>query len=218
MTRLQARSGLRHIIRALGIAGAAALLLAAGRAPDAEQLFLLQWAQQPVDQPAVAAEVPPIVEEQLTFEEPELGFVVPEAPTLADMVAAVRRADDAIVLDRELQCLATAVYFEARGEPLEGQLAVAQVILRRVELGRFGADICAVVKAPSQFSFVRQGRMPQPRTQAQWETAQAIAVVAHAGAWREIVPRATHFHATRVNPGWRMARVATVGRHVFYRS
>jgi spore germination cell wall hydrolase CwlJ-like protein len=86
-----------------------------------------------------------------------------------------------------------------------------------VDDGRFGRDVCAVVKAPKQFSFVRGGSMPTPNSAAQWETAKAIALIAVSGSWPEVVPDATHFHATRVSPGWKLKRVATVGSHVFYR-
>ena len=98
-----------------------------------------------------------------------------------------------------------------------GQLAVAQVIMNRVESGRFGSGVCGVVKAPKQFSFVRGGTMPAPTNMTQWETAKAVALIAISGSWPEVAPDATHFHATRVNPGWKLRRVATVGQHIFYR-
>jgi N-acetylmuramoyl-L-alanine amidase len=135
--------------------------------------------------------------------------------TLAAMVQQTRGTP--AEMTESLRCLATAVYWESKGEPLDGQLAVAQVILNRVEDGRFGPSICAVVKAPKQFSFVRGGALPAPVAKEQWKTAQAIATIALADAWQEIAPDATHFHATRVSPGWKLRRVASVGNHVFYR-
>lgn len=187
-------------------------LLAAGEAPDFNDLDF------PADPGPVVAPVETIaiIEEIPTTPEPELGPVLPEADNLAQMVRQLK-AELRIALDEELNCLAVAVYFESKGEPLDGQLAVAQVILNRVEQGRFGRDICAVVKAPRQFSFVRGGRMPAPVNREQWKTAQAIAVIAAAEGWHAIVGEATHFHATRVKPGWRMQRVAQVGNHIFYR-
>lgn len=203
---------MRHLFRALATLGAATFLLAAGEAPNGDLRFLDELPAAPAEiQPAIA-----IIEETPDFAEPAIGPVLPEARSLPELVAAVRRLEG-LELDRQTECLATAVYFESKGEPLEGQLAVAQVILNRVEAGRFGSSICDVVTAPRQFSFVRGGQMPSPRTQASWQTARAIAVIATADAWREIVPDATHFHAVYVNPGWRMRRVATVGRHIFYR-
>jgi hypothetical protein len=211
----------RHVARATAVLGAGLLLLAAGEAPE---LTLTPTATVPAasEMPEAVPEavmVPAIVEEAhepVTVAEPELGPVLPEADSLAALVEGVR-AMDGLVLDRQLLCLATAVYFESKGEPLTGQLAVAQVILNRVERGRFGADICAVVKAPRQFSFVRGGRMPEPTNTRQWATARAIAVIAASEAHRPVVGEATHFHATRVNPGWRLQRVASIGNHIFYR-
>jgi hypothetical protein len=205
---------MRHQIRAVGLSAAAILLLAAGEAPNSDIAFLNDIAPAPVEalaEPAVDA-----VEQNPEFAEPDLGLILPEAGSLAQLVRDVR-AGPAAGLDAQLECLATAVYFESKGEPLDGQLAVAQVILNRVDAGRFGTSICDVVKAPRQFSFVRGGAMPAPTNMAQWETARAIALIATSGSWPEIVPDATHFHATRVSPGWKLKRVAQVGSHVFYR-
>lgn len=206
---------MRKSIRAAVALGAAVLLLAAGEAPDDDLAFLNEIA---TDAPAGATLLPAIdfIEESHVFEEPELGPILPEASTLGQLVGAVRSLQG-VELDSGLKCLATAVYFESKGEPLEGQLAVAQVILNRVEDGRFGRDICSVVKAPRQFSFVRGGEMPTPRGAEQWNTARAVAIIASSEGWDEIVPDATHFHATRVNPRWNLRRVATVGQHIFYR-
>jgi spore germination cell wall hydrolase CwlJ-like protein len=205
---------MRNQFRAVGLAAAAIFLLAAGEAPNGDIAFLNDIAPAPVEAltvPAVDA-----VEDHPEFAEPDLGLIMPEAGSLAQLVREVRTAPE-VEFDSQMACLASAVYFESKGEPLDGQLAVAQVILNRVEDGRFGRDICAVVKAPKQFSFVRGGSMPAPTNMAQWETAKAIALIAASGSWPEVVPDATHFHATRVSPGWKLRRVATVGQHVFYR-
>jgi spore germination cell wall hydrolase CwlJ-like protein len=205
---------MRNQFRAVGLSAAAIFLLAAGEAPNSDIAFLNDIAPAPVE--ALAAPAVEAVDENPEFAEPDLGLILPEAGSLAQLVREVR-AGPAVAMDSDLECLATAVYFESKGEPLDGQLAVAQVILNRVENGRFGPDICGVVKAPKQFSFVKGGAMPAPTNMAQWETAKAIALIATSGSWPEIVPDATHFHATRVNPGWKMRRVATVGQHIFYR-
>ena len=95
----------------------------------------------------------------------------PRASSLRELVA-MTPTDGA--LSEELQCLAGAVYFESRGEPLDGQLAVAQVIINRAESGQFPESYCSVVHQRSQFSFVKNGRMPQPRTSsAAWTRASA---------------------------------------------
>lgn len=122
------------------------------------------------------------------------------------------------VPDAEMECLAGAVYFESKGEPLAGQLAVAEVIINRARSGRFPSSYCGVVKQRGQFSFVRGGRLPAiPRGTAAWRKAVAIAHIATKDLATGNVPRALFFHARRVSPGWKLTRVASVGNHIFYR-
>lgn len=120
--------------------------------------------------------------------------------------------------DAETECLARAIYWESKGEPLTGQLSVAEVVINRARSGRFAPTICGVVRQPSQFSFVRRGHIPQPPSSSRdWRIAVAIAQIATQDLADGGAPRALFFHARRVNPGWRRARVATIGNHVFYR-
>lgn len=120
--------------------------------------------------------------------------------------------------DSQMECLAGAIYFESKGEPLAGQLAVAEVIINRAKSGRYPASLCGVVKQPGQFSFVRGGRLPRiDRDSAAWRKAVAIAHIAANDLADSPVPSATAFHATFVAPRWRLKRLAIVGRHVFYR-
>lgn len=117
--------------------------------------------------------------------------------------------------DRTLQCLSTALYYEARGEGADGMAAVAQVILNRSRHPAFPGSVCGVIYQPSQFSFVgARNRAPYGRL---WEQARDIAEQALSGHVMDEVGTATHFHATRVRPSWPgMRRVATIGQHVFY--
>jgi N-acetylmuramoyl-L-alanine amidase len=119
----------------------------------------------------------------------------------------------------EHECLAGAVYFEAKGEPLRGQLGVAEVVLNRSRSGRFPASLCGVVTQRGQFSFIRSGRFPPiARASAAWHRAVAIARIAMDDMADGPAPRALFFHATRVSPGWHgLTRIATIGNHVFYR-
>jgi N-acetylmuramoyl-L-alanine amidase len=136
----------------------------------------------------------------------------------ASLDTKVSRLGTATVSGREQECLAGAVYFEAKGEPLLGQLAVAQVILNRAKSGRFPASICGVVFQRSQFSFVRGGRFPPiARGSYQWKEAVGTAKVAMQGLHDSSVGKALFFHARYVSPGWKLARVGTIGNHVFYR-
>ena len=119
--------------------------------------------------------------------------------------------------DAEHECLATAVYFESKGEPLEGQLAVADVVMNRAESSRFPDTLCGVVKQKSQFSFVRGGRFPAiKRASAAWRNAVAIADIALQGLATSRVGEAMFFHARYVSPNWKRKRAAQVGNHIFY--
>jgi N-acetylmuramoyl-L-alanine amidase len=134
---------------------------------------------------------------------------------LAELVAAHSGTRTA---DPEHECLAGAVYFEAKGEPLRGQLSVAEVILNRMRSGRFPRSACGVVKQRGQFSFVRGGRIPTvARASLAWKRAVAIAHIAREGLADGGAPRALFFHARYVSPRWKLTRVAAVGNHIFYR-
>ncbi len=155
----------------------------------------------------VVQEIPADYEE----EQPEVADV----SSLGELVSVQPHSDE---LSREMQCLAGAVYFESRGEPLSGQLAVGRVIVGRAKSGRFPNSYCGVVYQRSQFSFVRGGRMPAIRSGAKaWRDAVAIAQIAHEGTWKSEVDGALFFHARYVNPRWRLTRIAQVGNHIFYR-
>ncbi|MCW1429259.1 cell wall hydrolase [Novosphingobium sp. JCM 18896] len=140
-----------------------------------------------------------------------------EAPaaTLAELVSDQETGGE---LSPEMRCLAGAIYFEAKSESLPGQLAVGRVVVNRSKSGRFPASYCGVVYQPSQFSFVRGRSMPAINTGSQdWREAVAIARIADAGSWRSSAEGALFFHAARVSPGWRLARVTRIDNHVFYR-
>lgn len=142
----------------------------------------------------------------------EMGDAQPLHELVDDYAAAE-------VANEELECLASAVYFESKGEPLEGQLAVAEVILNRVESPKFPDTICGVVKQRNQFSFVRGGRIPSvPTSSSAWRKAVAIAHIAKQDLADSAVSTAMFFHANYVRPSWRgLTRVASVGNHIFYR-
>lgn len=139
----------------------------------------------------------------------------PRARSLAQLV---ERHGGTKTANREAECLAGAIYFESKGEPLDGQLAVAQVILNRASSGRFPGSACGVVFQPGQFSFVRGGGFPPiARSSLQWKQAVAIGHIARNDLWSSSVSNALFFHARRVSPGWKLRRIASVGNHVFYR-
>jgi spore germination cell wall hydrolase CwlJ-like protein len=124
-------------------------------------------------------------------------------------------------LDDEQNCIATAVYFEARGEPFDGQLAVAEVVMNRAGSGRYPGSYCAVVKQPWQFSFVRAGRFPRvDEGSAAWAYAQAIARIAKQRLADALPDDVLWYHADYVAPVWgrRLSRVEKIGAHIFYRA
>jgi spore germination cell wall hydrolase CwlJ-like protein len=140
-----------------------------------------------------------------------------DAGTLAELVETMP-AD--APLSRDLECLAQAIYFEARGEPLNGQLAVGEVIVNRTTSGRYPSDYCSVVTQPGQFSFVRRGRIPSPdENSLAWSNARALAQIAHQDLWQSPCGEALYFHARYVRPGWARTKVqvATIDSHIFYR-
>ncbi len=141
------------------------------------------------------------------------------APLKADSLAQlVSMHATPAEIDEETRCLAGAVYFESKGETLNGQLAVARVVIARRDSGRFASSLCGVVYQPSQFSFVRGGRMPAiPTASHDWKEAVAIAQIAMTDGWESPVEGALFFHARHVSPGWRMQRLAAVDNHIFYR-
>ncbi|MDG4647658.1 cell wall hydrolase [Roseibacterium sp. SDUM158017] len=127
--------------------------------------------------------------------------------------------------DAEWQCLTEALYFEARGEPIEGQYAVAEVILNRVDNANYPDTICGVVNEGTgrrhacQFSYTCDGRPEEITDDAAWHRLGHIARIMIEGAPRDLTANATHYHADRVNPRWSRVypRTAEYGVHVFYR-
>jgi spore germination cell wall hydrolase CwlJ-like protein len=151
---------------------------------------------------------------------------VPAAPAGAVATPAVRPLRDMVISfvdygnqDSEQLCLAKAVYFEARSESLEGQLAVAEVVLNRAASGVYPPTLCAVVTQRAQFSFVHGGRMPEPDTDSDcWHKALAIADIASKRLARQVAPNVLWYHASYVAPSWGRAktRFGQIGAHIFY--
>lgn len=126
---------------------------------------------------------------------------------------------------RQQDCLAQAVYYEARGETVRGQMAVAEVVLNRVRHRAYPDTICEVVYQGSdratgcQFSFTCDGSNARaPRGRA-WRQSQLVAKHAMLGFAPQMTRQATHYHTTAVNPNWSGSLVQTrqIGVHVFYR-
>jgi N-acetylmuramoyl-L-alanine amidase len=137
------------------------------------------------------------------------------------LYALVDRFSAGAPLDEQANCIATAVYHESRGETLEGQLAVARVIMNRAASGKYPASWCGVVKQPWQFSFVRNGRFPFTDTSSdEWRKAVGVTRLAVANVMPTLSTDVLWYHATYVAPSWgkRLTFAQKIGTHIFYRA
>ncbi|PZQ61979.1 MAG: cell wall hydrolase [Sphingomonas taxi] len=185
--------------------------------------------------PGLAADLPtlPAASTAIQLATPApVPATAPAAPVIQDTVITTDDADEEVAYptlaaavadqsvpsntDQDLRCLAGAIYFESRGEPLAGQLAVAEVILNRTRSRHFGGSVCDVVTQKGQFSFVRGGRMPDAPSNDDWRTAMAVAKVAMKDAWESDAANALYFNHRRAGHAAGV-RVASIGNHVFYR-
>ena len=173
----------------------------------------------PKGQPVLTAPEAPDTNTDVQSETSPTAEAAPAAKPagdLATMVAELRSPDAG---SRELNCLATGIYFESKGEPLAGQLAVGKVIANRAASGgRFPSTYCGVLFQRGQFSFVHGGSLPNvTHSNRQWQTAVAIAKIVDQRLQQSSVGNALFFHARYVSPGWGLKRVASIGNHIFYR-
>lgn len=142
--------------------------------------------------------------------------------TLALMVAASPAVAD--INEEEAECLAKNIYFEARGEDVEGQIAVAWVTLNRVESDRFPDTVCDVVWQRSQFSWTHDGKTDTPRNVPAYDAAMEMAIdILFLHEWAEDpVQGSTFFHANWLEkePFWAASFefVAEIDNHIFYRN
>lgn len=159
--------------------------------------------------------------------EPRPASVGVDTDAISTQPLTVAKLDSLPVtkLDEQGRCLAQAIYYEARGEPLSGQVAVAEVVLNRVDSREYPNTICAVTNQgvgsgrACQFSYACDGvpeRLASPGPRAR---AEKLAAIMLAGRERSVTDGATHFHATYVNPSWsrKFVRTASIGQHIFYR-
>jgi hypothetical protein len=178
---------------------------------------------------AVATVTGSIVQEQ-----PAQSVTVTLAPQIAKeaawlysngwpLSALVERYKAGAPLDEEANCIAQAVYHEARGESVEGQLAVARVIMNRAASGKYPSTWCGAVKQPWQFSFVNPhtGAIPYiDQASDCWAKAQAVTRLAISNAVPSLENDVLWYHASYVAPSWgrRLNRVEKIGTHIFYRA
>lgn len=138
------------------------------------------------------------------------------------------RIDAALKRAADLRCLAENIYFEARGEPLQGQYAVAEVTMNRLASPHYPDTICEVVhdtrwdairrRLVAHFSWTGLKLRSEPKGPA-WDQAMEVATAVYDKAYMPVVPHALFFHATSVRPSWAKTKrvVAKIGNHIFYR-
>lgn len=121
--------------------------------------------------------------------------------------------------DAEWQCLSQAIYFESRGEPLDGQIAVAEVVLNRRDSRAFPGTVCGVTNQGCQFSYTCDGYSDTMKSGLARQRSEKLASVMLAGRPRSLTDGALYFHTRSVRPDWsrRFARTTTIGHHMFYR-
>jgi spore germination cell wall hydrolase CwlJ-like protein len=164
--------------------------------------------------------------DQILKAKPDVGRFVPVIGP-QDHAWAASVLPPQVFSPAEQQCLASGIYFEARGETLKGQAAVAQVILNRVRNPAYPGTICGVVyqnedwRNRCQFSFACDHIRDRVNSRYHWKVAREVALAVTAGKiWLPEVGSATHYHAVYVHPAWArsMEKLGRIGRHVFYRT
>jgi len=144
---------------------------------------------------------------------------------LAAVLSKVEANLSEIESEEELTCLAQAIYYEARGEPLPGQIAVAEVVLNRAASKRYPNSVCGVVfqndhmKNRCQFSFACDGKTDTPPSSQTWKKSVSLASYVMADNTLRLTDAATHYHADYVSPFWshHLEKTVVIGRHIFYR-
>ncbi|GGC03850.1 hypothetical protein GCM10011363_20590 [Marivita lacus] len=154
------------------------------------------------------------------------SLVTPVSRTSAIYNASWLNAQTSASGGAQWECLAEALYFEARGETIQGQFAVAEVIMNRVKSGRFPDDICSVInqgtgkKYQCQFTYTCDGIPERIREPQAWDRVGKVArAILDGRAPMNLTNGATHYHTTAVRPRWSRSytQTASYGVHVFYR-
>jgi spore germination cell wall hydrolase CwlJ-like protein len=215
---------------AIGSSEANAQNLASLNVPAAVRSLDVDSTARPLG--TAAALLKPAVASTIAMSAPAQSVTISLAPTIAQeaawlyqnhwpLAALAERYSAGQPLSDEANCVATAVYFEARGETAEGQLAVARVVMNRAASGKYPASWCGVVKQPWQFSFVRNGNFPAVDTNSDaWRRAEGITRIALANAVPSLSNDVLWYHADYVAPSWgrRLNMVQKIGAHIFYRA
>ena len=211
----------QEMILAAGLA-LAAIVAVAGSAGSTPTLPGLQSAQNapPAPPPLLVRQLP--VDQALAINK---SIALDSGPNPAALPFSLGKVD-AVTRGRALECLTSAIYYEAGQESTDGQRGVAQVVLNRVRHPAFPANVCGVVYEGStrrtgcQFTFTCDGSLSRQPMLGEWQRARSVAEAALAGYVYRPVGTATHYHADYVVPYWAstLAKSTVVGAHIFYRA
>ena len=176
-------------------------------------------------------------EVQIEQEEPSIRQELAPTERGGELVQSGSRDAEETARVQELECLALNVYHESRSDNFAGRIAVADVVLNRVDSNLFPDTVCGVVNQAlmrtnwkgdfvpilgmCHFSWYCDGLSDDPLEESAWEDAQIVAEMTLRNGWRGITEGATHYHATYVEPNWindrGMVLVGRIGQHKFYR-
>jgi hypothetical protein len=209
----------------LGLLGLVSMIALAGAASSADLTWLpgnrdsVRAAALPA-LPDVAA-VRPVAPETALQINQQIPFATGPNPAASPFHLAAGAESQ----ERALECLTSAIYYEAGQESLAGQQGVAQVVLNRVRHPAFPASVCGVVYQGStratgcQFTFTCDGSLARAPERSAWNRARSVAAAALNGFVQPAVGNATHYHASYVAPYWAptLAKTAVIGAHIFYR-
>jgi hypothetical protein len=225
----------RMLVAALAVvlcAGSAAVGAAVVNGPHTDNVAVAGVAPAPAVAPTAAAVASAPVLRQAVVEAPAASMPAVAVPVTAQPIRTALASDPTMAqLLAEHRCLSEVMYYEARGEGQDGQMAVAEVVFHRLRHGHYGHSICAVVYEGAggssaggcQFSFACHTDQLAHKSAGAWRTAEVLAARILTGqtALGDTTGDATHFHAISASPDWAdnngMERTAQIGNHVFYR-
>jgi spore germination cell wall hydrolase CwlJ-like protein len=208
----------------LGIVWVAALVALAAPAAADEVLSARLGALLGQERAAIQ-QVPDVRLAELTAVPPASARKIPTAPDVITYDNAFLASLPTATGGAQWECLAEALYFEARGESVRGMFAVAEVIMNRVDSARFPNTLCGVInqgtgrKFACQFTYTCDGAAEVIHEPAAWAKVGKVARLMIDGAPRRLTDGATHYHTRAVSPRWARVfpRTTTIGSHHFYR-
>jgi spore germination cell wall hydrolase CwlJ-like protein len=214
---------MNRIVRAGGFAAAALALAAsanftdASLATDAKAAPAVHYLNHADATTAAPVAADPAKVAEFAQRAANLAYAAVPRPRSLDELVELYQATETTAGEQD--CLAKAVYFEARSEPLEGQLAVADVVLNRAASGKYPEGVCEVITQKAQFSFIEDGQFPEPnKTSKAWRKAVAVARVAQNELAEAVPEEVLWYHADYVAPVWRhgLDKSEKIGVHIFY--